>query len=126
MYLTGDLVYYNEKGELAFAGRKDFQIKHMGYRIELGEVEAAAMGDRGVTNACASYDAEKKQIVLFYQGDSSSEALREYLLESIPKYMVPTAYYQLQRFPYNDNGKIDRKKLDEEYIRKAAAQPAAL
>ena len=41
MYLTGDLVYYNERGELVFAGRKDFQIKHSGYRIELGEIESS-------------------------------------------------------------------------------------
>lgn len=118
MYLTGDLVCYNERGELVFAGRKDFQIKHSGYRIELGEIEAAAMGSEGVTNACASYDTEKKQIVLFYQGAAGKEELRDYLLTVIPKYMVPTVYYQLQRFPYNDNGKTDRKKLKEEYIDK--------
>ena len=40
IYKTGDLVYYNERGELVYMGRKDFQIKHMGYRIELGEIEA--------------------------------------------------------------------------------------
>ncbi len=118
MYLTGDLVYYNERGELVFAGRKDFQIKHSGYRIELGEIEAAAMGNQAITNVCASYDSEKKQIVLFYQGDVSEEAIRDYLLDVIPKYMVPTVYHQLQRFPYNDNGKIDRKKLKEDYILK--------
>lgn len=118
MYLTGDLVYYNDRGELVFAGRKDFQIKHSGYRIELGEIEAAAMGKEGVTNACASYDTKNKQIVLFYQGDVSEDLLRDYLLSVIPKYMVPTVYCQLGRFPYNDNGKIDRKKLKEEYIDK--------
>lgn len=116
MYLTGDLVYYNERGELVFAGRKDFQIKHSGYRIELGEIEAATMGNKEVINTCASYDSERKQIVLFYQGDVSEEEVRDYLLDVIPKYMVPTVYHHLQRFPYNDNGKIDRKRLNEEYI----------
>lgn len=38
MYRTGDLAYYNNLGELCFATRKDFQIKHMGHRIELGEI----------------------------------------------------------------------------------------
>lgn len=118
MYLTGDLVYYNERGELVFAGRKDFQIKHSGYRIELGEIEAAAMGCESLENVCASYDTENKQIVLFYQGDIKEEELRDYFLTVIPKYMVPTVYYQLQKLPYNDNGKIDRKKLKEEYIDK--------
>ncbi len=30
-----------KNGELCFATRKDFQIKHMGHRIELGEIETA-------------------------------------------------------------------------------------
>lgn len=116
VYLTGDLVYYNERGELVFAGRKDFQIKHLGYRIELGEIESAAMGKGEVSGVCASYQKKKKQIVLFYQGDIGADELKNYLLTMIPKYMVPTIYFQLKCFPYNDNGKIDRKRLEEEYL----------
>lgn len=116
MYLTGDLVYYNERGELVFAGRKDFQIKHSGYRIELGEIESAAMGKEEVSLVCAGYHKEKKQIVLFYQGEISEEDLKNYLLTIIPKYMVPTIYFPLKRFPYNDNGKIDRKQLEKQYL----------
>ena len=41
IYRTGDLAYYGEDGNLYFASRKDFQIKHMGHRIELGEIETA-------------------------------------------------------------------------------------
>lgn len=117
MYLTGDLVYYNERGELVFAGRKDFQIKHSGYRIELGEIESAAMGKDEISVVCAAYHKEKKQIVLFYQGEIGEEELKDYLLTIIPKYMVPTIYFQLKRFPYNDNGKIDRKQLEEKYLK---------
>ena len=116
MYKTGDLVSYNERGELVFAGRKDFQIKHSGYRIELGEIESVAMGKEGVTNVCASYHHGKKQIVLFYQGDVTEDDMKDYLLTVIPKYMVPTVYYRLKAFPFNDNGKIDRKKLAEEFL----------
>ncbi len=116
MYLTGDLVSYNERGELVFMGRKDFQIKHLGYRIELGEIEAAAGGNDAILNVCASYDTERKEIVLFYQGEIDEVELKNYLLSVIPKYMVPTVYYKLDRFPMNDNGKIDRKLLTEKYI----------
>ena len=116
MYRTGDLVYYNERGELVFAGRKDFQIKHLGYRIELGEIESAAMGNASVTNVCSVYDNERKEIVLFYQGTIGEEELREYLLTVIPKYMVPTIYFKLKSFPYNDNGKIDRGMLKKSYL----------
>ena len=51
------------------------------------------------------------KIVMFYQGSLDEDELRDYLLEMIPKYMVPTVYHKLSRFPYNDNGKIDRKTL---------------
>ena len=117
MYRTGDLGSYDEEGNIVFAGRKDFQIKHSGYRIELGEIESAAMGKEEVIAVCASYHTEKKQIVLFYQGDIEEEQLKDYLLTIIPKYMVPTMYFQLKKFPYNDNGKIDRKHLTEQYLK---------
>ena len=117
LYLTGDLVYYNDQGELVFAGRKDFQIKHLGYRIELGEIESVAMANRQVTLACASYDDKKQEIVLFYQGEIEQDQLRDYLLSVIPKYMVPTIYYHIDRFWYNDNGKIDRKRLEQTYLK---------
>ena len=61
IYRTGD---YNDRGELMYKGRKDFQIKHMGYRIELGEIETAILGINGIDNACVLYDTEIKSIVL--------------------------------------------------------------
>ncbi len=111
IYHTGDLVFYNEYGELEFAGRKDYQIKHMGYRIELGEIETAVFGNDSIKNACAVYDDNNKEIVLFYQGDISDRDIIMYLKTILPKYMIPTKYYQKDSFPYNDNGKIDRIKL---------------
>lgn len=113
MYRTGDLVYYNDFGELVFQGRKDFQIKHMGYRIELGEIETAVMGLPDVTNACVSYDNEKKEIVLFYQGDVNEDKLIDHLSSVLAKYMLPTIYKKLEHFPYNDNGKIDRNRISQ-------------
>lgn len=113
MYRTGDLVYYNNLGELVFQGRKDFQIKHMGYRIELGEIETAAMGMTGIRNVCASYHDEKKEIVLFYQGDVKQGELVDYLSSVLAKYMLPTIYKKLEHFPYNDNGKIDRNRISQ-------------
>jgi len=39
LYKTGDLVRYNENGEIIFCGRKDAQVKVHGQRLELSEIE---------------------------------------------------------------------------------------
>ena len=116
IYCTGDLAHYNELGEIMYDGRKDFQIKHMGYRIELGEIETAAVSIEAVKEVCCLYDLKEKRIVLFYVGDVVDKELRSELARKIPKYMIPTVYHQLNNFPYNDNGKIDRKKLQGTYL----------
>ena len=117
-YRTGDLVKYNDLGELIFVGRKGSQIKHSGYRIELGEIDNAAMSMEGILNVCAIYDEIKKQIILFYQSDSTIEdiSIRTHLLTMLPKYMMPEKYFKLDVFPYNSNGKIDRRKIKSKLL----------
>ena len=112
VYKTGDIVKYNEKGELIYLSRKDFQIKHMGYRIELGEIENAANNIDGVIICACVYDSENSKIVLFYQGDELEEndVLNE-IKNKVPAYMCPNNIIKLPRMPYNANGKIDRVNL---------------
>ena len=62
IYRTGDLGHWNERGEIMFLGRKDFQIKHNGYRIELGEIEHAVLQVDGIRNCCVAYNQNKKEI----------------------------------------------------------------
>lgn len=115
IYKTGDIVYYNEKGELIYKGRKDFQIKHMGYRIELGEIETAILAIKDIDNACVLYDLENKNIVLVYES-SAKKSQKEILIslsDKLPKYMLPNRFILLDEMPLNINGKIDRVKLKE-------------
>ena len=111
IYRTGDLVHYNERGELMYDGRKDFQIKHLGHRIELGEIETAASSVPGVERAACIYDAEHDDIVLFYTGDAKEQDLRIALRKLVPDYMHPRHIRKLSAMPLNANGKIDRKEL---------------
>lgn len=116
IYRTGDLVKYNEKGELLYVGRKDSQIKHMGYRIELGEIENAVMAQDRINNTCCLYDENKQKIILVYSGAIDSLALHEVLKTRIPGYMLPDEYVKLKAVPMNANGKIDRVLLRKQYV----------
>lgn len=119
IYRTGDTAYRNERGEIMFVGRKDYQIKHLGYRIELGEIEHAALAVAGLGNACVLYDKAKREITLFYEasGEVSPATIRRELSSSLPKYMLPTVFHRLDALPRNPNGKIDRLRLAAEHAR---------
>lgn len=113
IYRTGDLVEYNERGELIYLSRKDFQIKHMGHRIELGEIETAVSSLDGVTTCCCLYDDKRSKIVLFVDKEMTKEEARDSLGKMIPEYMIPGKINYMETFPLNANGKIDRVALKE-------------
>lgn len=113
IYRTGDLAFYNEDNNLCFAGRKDFQIKHMGHRIELEEIEMAINSFSPIERACCVFEEKRNRITAFYMGSMEGKELSEQMRKSLPSYMIPTAFRTLSEFPITPNGKIDRKKLLE-------------
>lgn len=109
IYRTGDLGYYDEKGRLCFASRKDFQIKHMGHRIELGEIENAMYKLPEIVRVCCLF--ENNKIIAFYEGDIERKEIAKGLQEWLQPFMIPNVYKQIDKFPLNKNGKIDRGEL---------------
>jgi len=103
MYRTGDMATIEEDGQMYFAGRKDFQIKHMGHRIELEEIE----------RCICTYDAAKKRITAYYTGSMEKKELHLKLKEKLPVYMVPNRFNHVKEFILNKNGKVDRKVLSD-------------
>lgn len=116
IYRTGDLGRYNEYGEIIYAARKDFQIKHMGHRIELGEIETAVGAVSGVRRVCCLYDMQKGKIVCIYEGDVTDVEIINAIKQTVPKYMIPNIYHSVAEMPVNMSGKIDRPRLTEEFI----------
>ena len=87
----------------------------MGYRIELGEIERNIYGIEGVTLCCAIYDDANKRIVLYYQGKIDENELAIECEKILLPYMRPNKFVKLEVMPYNANGKIDRKLLQNKW-----------
>lgn len=116
VYRTGDLGFYGERDELYFAGRKDYQIKHMGHRIELGEIETAVNALDFIDVGCCIYDEGKEKIILCYQAkEACDRRIVKALGDFLPKFMWPNQYIFFEKIPMNKNGKIDRALLKKEY-----------
>ena len=122
IYRTGDIGRYNERGELEFLSRKDYQIKHMGHRIELGEIETALCAVEGVERACCLYLHDKGKILCYTCGPAQKAQIVESLHETLPAYMIPNLFRTVEAMPLNKNGKIDRNALMALYEKEKEAR----
>lgn len=118
IYRTGDLAYYGTDRMLYFAGRKDFQIKHMGHRIELEEIENVLGNVHCVEHACCFFDETKNKIVAFYSGTNDRKQILDEMRKKVPEYMLPNILQRIEKLPLTKNGKTDRKLLKEMYENK--------
>ncbi|BBP52988.1 hypothetical protein PHLH3_26140 [Pseudomonas sp. St386] len=118
-YRTGDLACWLADGRLAFLGRKDHQVKVRGYRIELGEIERQLCSHSDVREAAVivqEHAAGKRLLayILAAHGYApDSEAIKRFLGERLPSYMVPALVLTLASFPRTPNGKLDTRQLPD-------------
>ncbi|NOU51317.1 amino acid adenylation domain-containing protein [Pseudoalteromonas sp. JBTF-M23] len=141
LYKTGDLVYQQKDGNIVFVGRRDHQVKIRGFRIELGEIEHAIAEHEDVcdTTLLVAGDGADKQLIAYVVAsselrelltDSDSQQRQtakicQTLQQSLPDYMIPSAFVYLDAFPLTENGKIDRKALPKaDFASQAAAYVA--
>ena len=115
-YRSGDHGRWRPDGKLEFLGRRDSQLKIRGFRIELGEIENTLLRVPGVRDGAvvvAVRADQSKHLVAFYssQHPLDVEVLRDRLGESLPEYMVPSAFHWRERLPLTANSKIDKKTL---------------
>ena len=116
VYRSGDYGRWLPEGKLEFLGRRDTQVKISGFRIEIGEIENTLLRVPGVRDGAVVVSEradQSKHLVAFYSGQRPLDAnvLRDRLGESLPEYMVPSAYHWRESLPLTANGKIDRKAL---------------
>ncbi len=120
LYRTGDRARYRSNGDIEFLGRQDHQVKVRGYRIELGEIETRLRRHPAVADSVvvAREDVPDDHRLVAYvvakqNGKPYNGEWKAYLRESLPEYMVPTAFVTLDRLPLTPNGKIDRNALPQ-------------
>ncbi|WEF32912.1 non-ribosomal peptide synthetase [Pseudoduganella chitinolytica] len=129
LYKTGDLVMLSPQGELVFMGRADAQVKLRGYRIELEELELAMLGFASVERAAAAIKTGAnghKQLVGYYlsSGSVDAVALRDYLVQVCPDFMVPSLLVPLTTMPLTASGKVNREMLPDPAAAVAVAAEA--
>ncbi len=122
---SGDQVMKDEEGYLYFISRKDEMIKTSGYRVSPTEVEECAYAS-GLVAAAAAVGpphAGLGQAILLLVTPGADIGGREDLEAAVlahcrrelPNFMVPSIIVVRSALPLNQNGKIDRRALLDEY-----------
>ena len=113
-YRSGDLVRLRDDGQLEFVTRADDQLKLRGFRVEPGEV-AATLARHAEVRDCVvlaqRHDDEARLIAYLVPATLDTAALRCWLAEQVPEYMLPSQFVTLAALPLNANGKADRQAL---------------
>lgn len=121
MYRTGDLARTLPDGTIEFLGRKDHQVKIRGFRVELGEIETALarhpLVREGFVIARREPGGVEQQLIAYVVWNKGAPgdtfALRTFLTDSLPGYMVPGIIVPLEEFPLTPTGKVDRRALPQ-------------
>lgn len=116
-YRTGDLGYFDELGRLYFVGRQDQQIKIRGFRVELREIEQHLVKHPKINEAIVlarPVAEDDLRIVAYFicnQEKLDTDTLRNFLKETLPDFMLPNYFIQLDAWPVGQHGKIDTQQL---------------
>ncbi|WP_232247220.1 non-ribosomal peptide synthetase [Kitasatospora azatica] len=122
MYHTGDAGRWRSDGHLELLGRLDDQVKVRGFRVDPVEIESVLATHRSVRLArvCADDNGDTERSLTAYytladrdESDAGARraALRRFLIERLPEFMVPAEFVLLERMPLTAAGKIDRRRL---------------
>lgn len=140
-YRTKDLVRKLETGDFIFLGRRDRTVKVNGIRINLEEIENTFREHKDVADVAVvsiykdldsiahigAYIVTKESGVycnthcLHDGGVNECQSLgmyfRNWLVEMLPKIMVPNLYFFMESLPKSATGKVDYTLLERKTVR---------
>ncbi|MCY8075097.1 lichenysin non-ribosomal peptide synthetase LicA [Bacillus haynesii] len=127
MYRTGDAVKWLEDGRLEYTGRIDQQVKIRGFRIELSEIEVqlarlSEVQEAAVTDIEDAYGNKALCGYVVADEQLDTESLARKLAQTLPDYMVPAFWVQLDELPVTANGKVDRRALPQPDVEAQTAE----
>ncbi|MGD2085953.1 MAG: amino acid adenylation domain-containing protein [Candidatus Aminicenantes bacterium] len=116
IYQTGDLARWLSDGNIEFLGRVDTQVKVRGFRVEPGEIESRLMDIDYIKEAVVitNRDQSGETFLCAYvvsDNEINAAELRDRLAKTLPDYMVPGYYVQVESIPLSPNGKVKREAL---------------
>jgi amino acid adenylation domain-containing protein len=118
IYKTGDLARWLADGNIEFLGRIDHQLKIRGFRVELGEIEQRLLTHDSVretvvlAGTSASGDTYLCAYIAWKEGQTlGGPEIKQYLSQTLPDYMIPAYFVNIDHIPLTPNGKVDRKAL---------------
>lgn len=116
MYKTGDIATYLPDGNIMYIGRMDHQVKLRGYRIELGEIEKYLIDHPLVQDAHVMIRETEQGDKVFYAyyvstSEQESTELKNWLVDRVPRYMIPNQFIWLEAIPLTINGKVNVAEL---------------
>ncbi|MFY9622653.1 MAG: amino acid adenylation domain-containing protein [Pyrinomonadaceae bacterium] len=116
IYRSGDLAKLLPNGQMVYLGRMDDQVQIRGFRVELGEVRSHLLEHPSVAKAeiiARQIHSETLELVAYVEPISEVNVtdLRNHLAQTLPSYMVPSAFVMMKSLPMTSNGKVDRRAL---------------
>ena len=135
---TRDIARYLSDGNIEYLGRADNWVKIRGFSIELGEIETVMAQHPAVKESVVvprednpgnkrlvayvvphehaasilNLEAEQERVSLTEQLAKKLElAMRNYLRERLPDYMVPAVFVAIEKMPLTPSGKVNRLAL---------------
>ncbi len=125
LYKTGDVAVLHRNYVLEYLGRNDAQVKLNGFRIELKEIDNVVTKYPSITESLTLVHNNEKRSYLVTYFTSGKKVntldLSSFLHSKLASYMVPNVFMQIDAFPINGNGKIDKKLLPKPILKSKQA-----